>query len=87
MPGRANLAIFNWERKDAIEVDLSTLLTPGQSFSVMSVLDFFGRPIVAGRIDGETVSIPVARGTRTRHGGVFAFVFMAHGGSAENAGK
>jgi hypothetical protein len=87
VPGRANLAIFNWERKDAIEVNLSTLLTQGQNFSVVSVLDFFGKPIVAGRFDGQPVSIPVPREPRTCDGEFCAFVIIAHGDSAENASK
>ena len=87
VPGRANLAIFNWERKDAIEVDLSTLLTPEQNFSVVSVLDFFGKPIVAGRFDGQPVSIPVPREPRTCDGEFCAFVIIAHGDSTENASK
>ena len=87
VPGRANLAIFNWERKAAVEVDLGTMLTPGQNFSVMSVLDFFGKPIVAGRFDGQPVSIPVPREPRTCDGEFCAFVIMAHGDSAENASK
>jgi len=87
VPGRANLAIFNWERKAAVEVDLSTLLAPGQKFSVMSVLDFFGKPIVAGKFDGQPVSIPVPREPRTRDGEFCAFVIMAHGNLAEKVSE
>ena len=83
VPGRANLAIFNWERKAAVEVDLSTLLAPGQDFSVMSALDFLGQPILAGRFDGQPVSIPVPREPRTCDGEFCAFVILAHGDSAE----
>ena len=87
VPGRANLAIFNWERKAAIEVDLSTLLAPGQNFSVMSVLDFFGKPIVAGRFDGQPVSIPMPREPRTCDGEFCAFVITAHGDAAEKVSE
>jgi hypothetical protein len=87
VPGRANLAIFNWERKAAIEVDLSTVLAPGQEFSVMSALDFFGKPIVTGQFDGQPVSIPVPREPRTGDGEFCAFVIMAHGDSAEKVSK
>jgi hypothetical protein len=87
VPGRANLAIFNWGRKDAVEVDLSKLLAPGQNFSVMSVLDFFGKPIVAGRFDGQPVSIPVPREPRTCDGEFCAFIIMAQGDSAEEVSE
>jgi hypothetical protein len=83
VPDRAHLAILNWERKAAVEVDLSTVLTRGQEYSIMSALDFFGKPIVMGRFDGRPVAVPVPREPRTGDGEFCAFVVLARGDSAE----
>jgi hypothetical protein len=76
VPGRANLAIFNWSRRSHVEVDLSTLLEPGQPFSIVSALDFYGKPLVAGRFDGRPVPVPMPNEPRTGNGEFCAFVVL-----------
>jgi hypothetical protein len=76
VPGRSNLAIFNWARQSQVDVDLTTILKSGQSFSIVSALDFYGRPLVAGRFDGRPVPVPMPSEPRTGNGEFCAFVVL-----------
>ena len=59
-PGRAHLAIFNWESQSRVSVDVSPgLLVRGERFVVLDVQDYFGSPIVEGTYDGGSISIPM----------------------------
>ncbi len=51
-PGRANITIYNWDLKPAVEVDLSAILAPGDRFEIRNVQDFFGEPVVSGTYEG-----------------------------------
>ena len=45
--GRANIAIYNWERKDVIEVVIDKIgLEPGEMFALKNVQDYFGEAVV-----------------------------------------
>lgn len=76
VPGRGNLAIFNWARRSQVDVDLSPLIEPGQPFSIVSALDFYGKPVVAGRFDGHPVPVPIPNEPRTGNGEFCAFVVL-----------
>ncbi len=76
VPGRGNLAIFNWAGRSQVEVDLSPLLRPGQPFSIVSALDYFGKPLVAGRFEGRPIPIPMTKEPRTGNGEFCAFVVL-----------
>ncbi len=56
---RANLVIYNWDRTDSVNVDLSSFLRPGQRFEIRDAQNFFGSPAVSGVYAGGTVSIPM----------------------------
>ncbi len=58
-PGRANVTIFNWDGKDAVDVDLSSVLDEGDRFEIRNVQDFFGEPVVTGTYAGGPVSVPM----------------------------
>ncbi|MFN0196236.1 MAG: right-handed parallel beta-helix repeat-containing protein [Planctomycetaceae bacterium] len=57
--GRANIAILNPAGQPDVEVDLSEVLSPGQSFRIVSVKDFYGPSIIAGVFDGQSLKIPM----------------------------
>lgn len=76
VPGRGNLAIFNWARKPQVEVDLSQLLKSGQAFTIVSALDFYGKPLVSGRFDGRPVAVPMPDEPRTGSREFCAFVVL-----------
>lgn len=76
IPGRANLAIFNWQKKPQVNVTLNSLLMPGQAFSIVSALDYFGEPLVQGRFDGRPIPVPIPVEPRTGDGEFCAFVVL-----------
>jgi len=59
-PGRANVAVVNWDRLDSIDVDLSQVLKAGQAFRVVNARNFYGPSIVTGRFDGDKLRLPLA---------------------------
>jgi hypothetical protein len=87
VPGRGNLAIFNWARRAQVDVDLSTLLKPGQPFSIVNALDFHGEPLVAGRFDGHPVPVTMPNEPRTGNGEFCAFVVLPGVAGSEPATK
>jgi hypothetical protein len=64
--GRANVAIFNWDGLDKVEVDLSKALTVGQKYQVYNCLDVkqtlaLARPVLSGTYAGGVLSIPLLK--------------------------
>jgi hypothetical protein len=58
-PGRAHVAVFNWDRHNAILADLSSVLRPGQSFQIRDLQNPLGPPVLAGVYSGQPLSIPL----------------------------
>jgi uncharacterized protein (TIGR03437 family) len=59
-PGRANIIIYNWDKKDSVPVDVSKVLKAGTRFEVRDAQDFYGKPVLAGLYEGGELSIPMA---------------------------
>lgn len=57
--GRAHIAVLNPAKHAEVEVDLSRVLQPGQDFRVVSVKDFYGKPIVTDTYDGQPIRLPM----------------------------
>ncbi len=58
-PGRAHIAVWNWEHKKSVEVDLSGIVEVGARFAVYNVQDLYGDPVVSGVYDGKPVELPM----------------------------
>src|SRR5665213_685390 len=58
-PGRANVAIYNWDLKNFVTVDLGTLLKPGTAYEIRDAENFFGPVVSSGVYNGRSVSIPM----------------------------
>jgi hypothetical protein len=56
---RANLAIFNWEKRASVDADAKGFLTPGDRFRLLNPRDFFGKPVVEGVYDGKAIRVPM----------------------------
>jgi hypothetical protein len=56
-PGRANLVVFNWAGKLAVEVAPEPFLKPGDSYRLLNPRDLFGPPVVAGTFDGKPIRV------------------------------
>lgn len=55
--GRANIVIYNWDLKDAVNVMLDNVLARGQAYEVRDAQNFFGEPVAKGVFDGKPVAI------------------------------
>ncbi len=58
-PGRANIAIYNWDLAASVAVDVSSVLTPGMPFELRNAQDFWGAPVLAGIYSGGLLVIPM----------------------------
>ena len=56
---RANLAIFNWEKSEKIQVSVKPFLQNGDSFCLVNPEDFFGKPVLQGVCRGDTIELPM----------------------------
>ena len=58
-PGRANLAIYNWDLAASVAVDVSAVLTPGMPFELRNAQDFYGDPVLEGIYSGGQLIVPM----------------------------
>jgi hypothetical protein len=72
-PQRANVAVFNWAKKPAVELRFGKFLKPADNYRLMSPRDFYGEPVAAGTFDGKPVAVPV-------EGEFAAFVLLKEAG-------
>ncbi len=56
---RANLVIFNWDKRASVDVDASSFLSIGDKYRLMNPRDFFGKPVLEGRHTGDPISVPI----------------------------
>jgi len=64
--GRANVAIFNWDGKDSVKVDLSKVLTKGDRYRVYNCLEVthtlaMAKPVSTATYDGGEVAFPMKK--------------------------
>jgi len=57
-PGRAHIAVANWDRAAEVKVDLSKVLKEGQEYRIYNVQKLWGEPAVKGAYDGQLVTVP-----------------------------
>jgi hypothetical protein len=58
--GRAHIAVYNWDKKDAVDIDLSKSgLAVGDAYEIRDLQNFHGKAVVEGKYDGKAVSIPM----------------------------
>ena len=58
--GRANIAVFNWDRADFVPVDIGNIgLLAGDRYEVLDAQNFFGPPVLAGEFQSNLISLPM----------------------------
>jgi hypothetical protein len=57
--GRAHIFVFNWDKREAVEVDVSGVLKVGDTFEVRNAKDFFGPPVIKAKYDGKPLHLPL----------------------------
>jgi hypothetical protein len=58
-PRRANLALFNWEKKPEVEVNTGTFLKAGDRYRLLNPRDFYGKPVHSSKAEGGMILVPV----------------------------
>jgi len=58
-PGRGHVVVYNWERKDAVAVDVSAVLKPGDEYMVFDAQNLFGEPVLTGVYDSQPLTLPM----------------------------
>jgi hypothetical protein len=56
---RAHLAVFNWDNLDAVPVDVSGVLAPGDAYELRDAQDLFGAPVASGVFAGGMLPVPM----------------------------
>jgi hypothetical protein len=59
-PGRAHIIVYNWDKRESVDADVSGVLQRGAKYEVRSAQNFFGMPILAGTYDGKLLRLPMA---------------------------
>jgi hypothetical protein len=59
---RGHVVIYNWENLSSVSVDLSSILSNGDSYTIKSAENYFGTAIASGTYTGGTISIPMSTG-------------------------
>ncbi len=57
---RANVAIYNWEGKREVSVDVSSFLDEGDDYSVYDVQNLMAEPVLQGVLKGSVISLPMS---------------------------
>lgn len=58
-PKRANIIVYNWGNSDNVNVDVSSVLSPGDTFEVRNAQDYFAPPVLTGIYAGSPLSLPM----------------------------
>jgi hypothetical protein len=55
---RANIVIFNWPQQPYVSVNVSSVLTVGDSYELRDAQNFFGPPVLSGVYSGAPLNVP-----------------------------
>lgn len=58
-PGRGHVIVYNWDKKPAVDADVSSILGAGDSFEVRDAQNYFGKPVLEGTCDGKPLAMPM----------------------------
>jgi hypothetical protein len=58
--GRAHIIVYNWERRETVDADVSGVLQRGAKYEVRSAQNFFGTPILTGTYGGKPLHLPMS---------------------------
>jgi hypothetical protein len=60
-PARAHLAVYNWDRKETVRIDLDTFLKKGEHFKILSAQNYFSKAVMGGIYEGEALMLPMVQ--------------------------
>lgn len=50
-PERIHIAVYNWDKRPSVRIDIKGLLKRGDGYRVVNVLDYFGKPVAQGKAE------------------------------------
>jgi hypothetical protein len=56
--GRANIVIYNWDLRDRVAVDVSSILPAGTEFEIRDAQNYFAEPVLRGVYKGGPLLLP-----------------------------
>ncbi len=57
---RVSIIVYNWDKRDAVDVDISSVLAAGAKYEVRNVQDYCGAPVVVGTYPGGPITLPMS---------------------------
>lgn len=63
--GRANIIVYNWSQAQTVNLDVSSILNPGDTYELRNVQDYFG-DVITGTYTGEEISVDMINRTRAK---------------------
>src|SRR5262245_17777312 len=75
--GRASITVYNWDLKNQVDADVSSLLRNGDRFEVRNARDFYGEPVLSGVYNGKPLSLPMAGESPAPEFGAFVLIKLA----------
>ncbi|HUJ10091.1 MAG TPA: immunoglobulin domain-containing protein [Verrucomicrobiae bacterium] len=66
---RANIVVYNWSNANNVSVDVSSVLSPGDTYEVHNAQDYFAAPVLSGTYNGSPLSLPITNLTVAVPGG------------------
>jgi len=58
-PGRANITVYNWDNLPTVDVNVSSILSPGERFEVRNAQNYYAGPVLEGVYDGSSIHLPM----------------------------
>jgi len=58
-PKRANITVWNWSGMTSTNVDVSSVLSPGDSYRLMNAMNYFSGPVASGIYTGGSITVPL----------------------------
>ena len=58
-PGRAHIAVYNWQGLDEVSVDVSAVVPQGAPYEVRNAQNPYAAPVQSGTFDGSPIALPM----------------------------
>ena len=65
-PRHGHLAVYNWDDRDNVQVDVSNVLRSGDAFEIRNAQDFFAPPVLTGLYTVLPITLPMTNLTTAR---------------------
>jgi hypothetical protein len=75
--GRGNIIVFNWDKANAVDVDVSSVLSSGDIYEVRDAQNWYAAtPVSTGTYAGGTISIPMTGIVKPKLAGLQSLILI-----------